>query len=140
MIVVFGSINLDLVTRVARFPAPGETIGGASFATHPGGKGANQALAAARAGASVRMYGAVGRDVFAEPALALLAEGGVDLQGVARVAAPTGCATVLVDARGENCIAVSPGANALADPNAVPDDVLGSEAIVILQHEVSAEA
>src|SRR4030095_13771133 len=97
MIVVFGSINLDLVTRVARFPAAGETVGGASFATYPGGKGANQALAAARAGASVRMYGAVGRDAFADPALALLSAGDVDLGGVARVTAPTGCATILVD-------------------------------------------
>ena len=140
MIVVFGGINLDLVTRVARFPAPGETVGDASFATYPGGKGANQALAAARAGASVRMYGAVGRDVFAEPALALLSAGGVDLSGVARVAAPTGCATILVDAHGENCIAVASGANAYADPDAVPDSVLGSGTIVVLQHEVSAEA
>jgi len=140
MIVVFGGINLDLVTRVALFPAPGETVGDASFATYPGGKGANQALAAARAGASVRMYGAVGRDAFAEPALSLLAAGGVDLDGVARVAAPTGCATILVDAHGENCIAVATGANAFADPDAVPDSVLASGTIVVLQHEVSAEA
>jgi ribokinase len=140
MIIVFGSINLDLVTRVARFPAPGETVGDASFATYPGGKGANQALAAARAGASVRMYGAVGRDAFAEPALALLLAGGVDLGGVARVAAPTGCATILVDAHGENCIAVASGANALADSNAVPDSVLTPQTVVVLQHEVPARA
>ncbi|HEX8010365.1 MAG TPA: ribokinase [Casimicrobiaceae bacterium] len=140
MIVVFGSINLDLVTRVARFPAPGETVGDASFATYPGGKGANQALAAARAGASVRMVGAVGSDAFVEPALSLLSAGGVDLHGVARVAAPTGCATILVDAHGENCIAVAPGANALADSTTVPDRLLTPETIVVLQHEVPAHA
>jgi ribokinase len=140
MIIVFGSINLDLVTRVARFPAPGETIGDASFATYPGGKGANQALGAARAGACVRMYGAVGRDAFAEPALALLVTGGVDLGGVARVLAPTGCATILVDAHGENCIAVVAGANALADSTTIPDSLLTPDAIVVLQHEVPAHA
>ena len=140
MVIVFGSINLDLVTRVARFPAPGETIGAESFATHPGGKGANQALAAARAGAAVRLYGAVGTDAFADTALALLAADGVDLDGVKRAAAPTGSATILVDAHGENCIAVASGANALADPEAVPDSVLAPGAVLVLQHEVSAQA
>jgi len=140
MVIVFGSINLDLVTRVARFPAPGETIGAESFTTHPGGKGANQALAAARAGAAVRLYGAVGTDAFADAALALLAAGGVDLDGVKRVAAPTGCATILVDAHGENCIAVASGANALADPEAVPDSMLAPGTVLVLQHEVPAQA
>jgi ribokinase len=140
MVVVFGSINLDLVTRVARFPAPGETVGAASFATYPGGKGANQALAAARAGAQVRLYGTLGNDAFADAALALLAAGGVDLDGVKRAAAATGCATILVDAQGENCIAVASGANALADPEAVPDSMLGSGTILVLQQEVAAEA
>jgi ribokinase len=140
MVIVFGSINLDLVTRVARFPAPGETIGAESFATYPGGKGANQALAAARAGAPVRLYGAVGTDAFADAALALLAASGVDLDGVKRAAAPTGCATILVDAHGENCIAVASGANALADPEAVPDSVLAPGTVVVLQHEVPARA
>ena len=140
MVIVFGSINLDLVTRVARFPAPGETIGAESFATYPGGKGANQALAAARAGAEVRLYGTVGTDAFADAALALLAAGGVDLDGVKRAAAPTGCATILVDAHGENCIAVASGANALADPEAVPDTVLAPGTVVVLQHEVPNQA
>jgi ribokinase len=140
MVIVFGSINLDLVTRVARFPAPGETVGAESFATYPGGKGANQALAAARAGAAVRLYGAVGTDAFADAALALLAAGGVDLDGVTRAAAPTGCATILVDAHGENCIAVASGANAHADPEAVPDSVLTPGTVVVLQHEVPAHA
>jgi ribokinase len=140
MVIVFGSINLDLVTRVARFPAPGETVGAESFATYPGGKGANQALAAARAGAAVRLYGAVGTDAFADAALALLLAGGVDLDRVKRAAAPTGCATILVDAHGENCIAVAAGANALVDPDAVPDSVLGPGNVLVLQHEIPDQA
>ena len=72
MIVVFGSVNLDLVARVAQLPSPGETLAGRSFTSSPGGKGANQALAARRAGADVALFGAVGRDAFAAPALALL--------------------------------------------------------------------
>ena len=140
MVVVFGSINLDFVARVPRFPTPGETVAAESFATHPGGKGANQALAAARAGAAVSLYGAVGTDAFAAPALALLDAGRVDLRSIVRVAGPTGCATILVDAQGENCIAVAAGANALAEPREVPDSVLGSGTVLVLQHEVPAEA
>jgi len=140
MIVVFGSINLDLVTRVGRFPRAGETIEGSSFGIYAGGKGANQALAAARAGATVRLFGAVGRDGFAEPALAWLAAGGVDLAGVLRVDGATGCATILVDDAGENCIAVVAGANALADPGAVPDSALGPSTLLVLQQEVPPQA
>ena len=140
MVVVFGSINFDLVSRVERFPSPGETLAGSAFVALPGGKGANQALAAARAGAEVRLYGAVGRDLFAERALELLAAGNVDLSGVARVDAATGCATVLVDAHGENCIVVVPGANAHVDPERVPDAMLTPETVVVLQQEVPAAA
>ena len=140
MVVVFGSINLDLVTRVPRFPAPGETLAAVSFAMHPGGKGANQALAAARAGATVRLFGAVGTDVFAAPALELLRAGAVDLGGVARVSGPTGCATVLVDAEGENCIAIAAGANAQVDPEAVPDAALTPATTLVLQNEVPEPA
>jgi ribokinase len=140
MVVVFGSINLDLVSRVERFPGPGETLAGSSFATYPGGKGANQALAAARAGAKVRLYGAVGRDPFADAAMRLLLAGGVDLRGVARVDAPTGCATIFVTATGENCIVVVAGANGHADPASIPDDVLTREAVLVLQQEVPAAA
>jgi ribokinase len=140
MVVVFGSINLDLVTRVARFPAPGQTLAAESFATYPGGKGANQALAAARAGSTVRLFGAVGRDAFADPALELLRAGGVDVTGVDRVAERTGCATILVDANGENCIVVAAGANARADPGSVPDAALTPATILVLQHEVPEHA
>src|SRR5271154_2081557 len=117
MVVVFGSSNLDLVCRDAGFPAPGETISGSSFSMLPGGKGANQALAAARAGARVRMFGAVGKDAFAAAATATLIADGVDTSGVASIDEPTGCATILVDDQGENCIVVAAGANAKAAPS-----------------------
>ena len=112
-LVVVGSINLDLVARVERLPRPGETLSGAELARYPGGKGANQAVAAARLGASVSFVGAVGHDPFAEDALAGLREAGVDLSRVAAVEGPTGVALILVDAGGENQIVVAPGANAL---------------------------
>jgi ribokinase len=140
MVVVFGSINLDLVTRVPRLPSPGETLIGSGFASYPGGKGANQALAAARAGAVVRMYGAVGRDGAAASALVLLRAGTVDVAGIRAVDAPTGCATILVDDAGENAIVVVPGANERVDPDAVPDAVLGAGTVLLLQHEVPSSA
>jgi ribokinase len=140
MVVVFGSINLDLVTRVPRLPMPGETLIGSGFATYPGGKGANQALAAARAGAAVRMCGAVGRDAAADSALTLLRAADVDLDGVRVVDSPTGCATVLVDDTGENAIVVVPGANERVDAGTVPDSVFAQGAVLLLQHEVPAPA
>jgi ribokinase len=114
-IAVVGSINLDLVARCERLPRPGETLTGATFARVPGGKGANQALAAARLGAGVALVGSVGSDPFAEEALALLAEGGVDLGAVRRVEHPTGVALIVVGEDGENQIVVAPGANADAE-------------------------
>jgi ribokinase len=111
---VVGSINLDLVARCERLPRPGETLGGATFERVPGGKGANQALAASRLGASVSMVGAVGDDPFAAEALALLEQGDVDLTGVRRVDGPTGVALIVVGG-GENQIVVAPGANAAAE-------------------------
>jgi ribokinase len=136
MIVVFGSINLDLVAQVARIPAPGETLAGNSFATMPGGKGANQALAAARAGARVKMFGAVGRDAFAATALANLEASGVDLSGVTAVDDATGVALIHVDAQGENAITVVAGANGRARAAQVPDAVLDSGTTLVLQLEV----
>ena len=115
MIVVLGSLNVDLVTQVERLPAAGETVMGPGYALHPGGKGGNQALAARRAGADVTLIGAVGRDAFAGIALELLAADGVDLAHVARVEAPTGAAFIAVDAEGSNLIVVAAGANAFAD-------------------------
>jgi ribokinase len=111
MITVFGSINLDLVLRVATHPRPGETVTGAERSQVAGGKGANQALAAARAGAGVRLVGAVGSDGFAGAALGELRAAGVDLAHVAHREGPTGLAVIVVDAGGENAIVVAPGVN-----------------------------
>ena len=110
-IVVVGSVNLDLVVRVERLPEPGETVGGGTFARVPGGKGANQAVACARLGAEVTMVAAVGRDPFAEEALAGLREAGVTLE-LHETDRPTGVAVIQVDGGGETTIAVAPGANA----------------------------
>ncbi len=134
MIAVFGSINIDLVTSVARIAAPGETVLGETYATIPGGKGANQALAARRAGATVAMAGAVGRDGFSAPALALLREAGVDLSAVAEVGAPTGAAFIAVDASGDNAITVAAGANAEARAGQL--DGLLAGGFLLLQREV----
>jgi len=137
MVVVFGSINLDLVARVPSIPAPGETLAALGYETHPGGKGANQALAARLAGARVAMYGAVGRDAFAAPALANLAAAGVDLGGVMRVDGPTGVALVNVDRRGENAITVVAGANAQSRASQVPAERLGAGCTLLMQLETS---
>jgi ribokinase len=136
LIVVVGSINLDLIAKVDRLPEPGETVRGSSFATAPGGKGANQALAAARAGAQVRMVGAVGKDSFAAEALALLKAGNVDLSGVGQSFASTGTALILVGADGENVIAVVPGANDSVVPGDIAKAFLKKDDVVLLQHEI----
>ena len=112
-VLVVGSVNLDLVATGERLPSPGETVTGASLARHPGGKGANQALAARRLGARTRLLARVGRDTAAAESLALLREGGVDLSGVSvDEQAATGVALIAVAASGENQIIVAPGANA----------------------------
>jgi len=119
---VVGSINLDLVARVDRLPRAGETVLSRDLARFPGGKGANQAVAAARLGARVRMIGAVGEDSFAEEALAGLRDAGVELR--LERAATTGIALILVNAAGENQIVVVAGANAHVSPPRVEGDVL----------------
>lgn len=136
MITVFGSINLDLVVRAAHLPQPGETVLGGAFAAHPGGKGANQALAARRAGADVRLIGAVGADSFAAPALALLKDGGVDLSGVRTVdGAATGVALIAVEeATAENQILVASGANATVRAEDLPP--LAPQDWLLLQGEL----
>jgi ribokinase len=119
---VVGSINLDLVARLERLPRPGETLRSNRFDRYPGGKGANQAVAAARLGARVRMVGAVGTDAFAEQALAGLVEAGVALE-LTR-AGETGIALIFVAEDGENVIAVVPGANGTLAPREVAGAVL----------------
>lgn len=136
MITVVGSINLDLIATVGRLPGPGETVPGGDFTSAPGGKGANQALAAARAGAAVRMVGAVGKDAFAGEALAYLKEGGVDLGGVAEMHTATGIALILVGSDGENMIAVVPGANGTVVPADLAKAKFAKGDIVLLQHEI----
>jgi len=129
---VVGSINLDLVARVSRLPRPGETVAGSDFQRFPGGKGANQAVAAARLGARVRLIGAVGSDPLADEALTGLRAAGIELD--LRHEGVTGIALILVAADGENQIVVVPGANERVEPQSpggavlaqleVPDDVV----------------
>jgi len=136
VITIVGSINLDLIAKVDRLPGPGETLRSGGFTTAPGGKGANQALAAARAGGAVRMIGAVGKDGFATEALACLKEGKVDLSGVREAAAATGIALIFVDAKGENVIVVAPGANDTVLPGDLARAHFAKGEIVLLQHEI----
>jgi ribokinase len=132
---VVGSINLDLVVQAGRLPRPGETVSGARFSRVPGGKGANQAVAAARLGADVALVGCVGRDELATEALAGLRDAGVQEKWLAKEA-PTGIALITVDAAGETTIVVAPGANA----ELLPEDLeLGDVEAVLCQQEIPAE-
>jgi ribokinase len=116
-IVVVGSVNLDIVARVERFPLPGETLTGATLSHFPGGKGANQAMAARRLGARVSMIACLGDDPAADEALANLRKEGVDLQNCRTLkGVSTGTALILVSDEGENQIVVAPGANAVFSP------------------------
>jgi ribokinase len=132
MIIVFGSINLDLIFTVPRIPAPGETVLGPYVRIEPGGKGANQAVAAARDGASVIMAGAVGRDTFAASALTLLRAAGVDLNRVLEADTSTGCAAIGVDPVGDNAIMVGSGANLTVRHGQIEDTLLGPQTTVVL--------
>lgn len=139
MITVFGSINLDLIGKVSRIPAPGETVPGTAFSTAAGGKGANQALAARRAGAKVRIIGSAGRDTMGDQALALLDEGGVDLSNVRRSELAQGVAMIFVDEAGENVIGILPGANgetSIDDAERTLAD-LGAKDVLVVQQEIA---
>ena len=136
-IVVVGSVNLDLSATVARLPEPGETVTGATLSRFPGGKGANQALAARRLGTDVRLVACVGEDAAADEALALLRGEGVDLSGLQVLpGAATGIALICVAPSGENQIVVAPGANAAMDPAAIDP---GAVDALICQLEVPAD-
>lgn len=143
MITVLGSANLDLIGTVSRIPHPGETVPGGDFSTAAGGKGANQALAARRAGAAVRMFAAVGSDAFAEEATAELRAGGVDMAAVRSVpGTATGVAMIFVDRAGENVIAILPGANGTmreADAEAALTGLQNGD-ILLLQQEIPQAA
>jgi ribokinase len=132
---VFGSVNLDLIFRLPRAPDPGETLLADASLLAPGGKGANQALAARRAGAAVRFAGSVGQDSLADQALVLLRADGVDLGALVRVAAPTGLASITVEASGENRIVCASGANALARAAQVPDSWFDGLRVLLMQME-----
>lgn len=138
MILVLGSINLDLIATSDRLPLPGETLTGSHFGTASGGKGANQALAAHRAGGRTKLVGAVGSDAFASQALAELENDKVDLSGIRHMDAATGIAVILVGGAGENQIVVVPGANGLVDANMAIAAVKALQPgdILLLQQEI----
>lgn len=136
VLTVVGSINLDLVARVERAPGPGETVADGVLTREPGGKGANQAIAAARLGATVRMIGAVGGDAEGRAMIASLAEAGVDVTDIQITDAASGTALIVVDRTGENSIVVCPGANARIDPSAIE---LPPHGALLAQLEVSVD-
>jgi len=142
-VTVVGSLNMDLVARAPRIPEPGETIIGGEFCNVPGGKGANQAVAAARIGALVSMVGRVGSDAFAEPLLHNLASDGIDHTFVTRDSeAATGVALIVVDDVGQNSIVVASGANMRFSPTDVDaaKAAIAAADVVLLQLESPLDA
>ncbi|HWR43855.1 ribokinase [Sporomusa sp.] len=140
-VLVVGSLNMDLVATADRLPATGETVFGSEFATFPGGKGANQAVAAGKLGAKVTMVGCVGQDAFAQELITSLSENNVDTVFVRRADKSTGTALITVGASGANTIVVVPGANAYCNKEDV-DKALKSfdkPGILLVQHEIPAD-
>lgn len=138
-VLVFGSINTDMVTYVDVLPSPGETVTDGKFMSFPGGKGANQAVAAARAGAKVEMFGCLGDDSPGRERIKTLEDAGVSTQHIiVKAGAHSGIAQIIVDRRGENIIAVAPGANSLfgLDDVAVPEYSEGEIVVSLLQNEI----
>jgi ribokinase len=125
-VIVVGSVNGDYVVRIPRLPQPGETVTGGRLATSPGGKGANQAHAAARLGAAVTFIGAAGKDTTGDDERAAMQADGIDTSGLAECDTPSGIAMILVDSAGENMIAVAPGANDLITAQAVTGRLTGA--------------
>lgn len=136
MLLVFGSINVDFVYSVETLPRPGETLMASDFQVMPGGKGANQAVAAARAGAKVMMAGSVGSDPLGDIGIAALKAAAVDVGAVSVEDGPSGTATISVEASGENAIVVASGANALTRAAAINEAQLASVSTLLLQMEV----
>jgi ribokinase len=141
-ILVIGSLNMDLVARCEQLPRTGQTVFGTDFFTAPGGKGANQAVAAARLGARVAMAGCVGDDPFGRDLVAGLRRDGVGSDAVLAVAHPTGTALITIDAEGANTIVVISGANAACDTGLVDRALAGAggAGILLLQHEIPEQA
>jgi len=140
---VYGSINTDLVVYVTKLPRPGETVIGGIYASYPGGKGANQAVAAARAGAEVSLFGCLGQDLFGRERIAALQQTGVSTEGVLMLAdATSGVAQITVDEQGENTIAVAPGANMrfTAEGISVRRPAPGETLVSLFQNEIPQEA
>ncbi|MGA2766051.1 MAG: ribokinase [Spirochaetia bacterium] len=141
-VLVFGSINTDITVYVEKLPLPGETVTGGSWDTFPGGKGANQAVAASRTGAPVAVYGCLGDDAFGKDRLAALAATGISTTGVrVRAGARSGVALIIVDAQGENSIAVAPGANMQFEPDGVDIPAVpgGETWVALFQNEIPRE-
>lgn len=141
-IVVLGSLNMDLVIQAPRHPQPGETLTGSAYHTFPGGKGANQAVAAARLGKQVTMIGCVGPDAFGDALISNLLANGVDAACIDRSAGATGVALITVNAAGENTIVLAPGANARMSPEIVTryKNAIAAATAVLLQLEVPLPA
>ena len=135
-VVVVGGLNVDLIVQVPRLPQPGETIAGGDLLRAAGGKGANQAVAAARLGAEVSMIGRVGRDAFGRELSRGLRDQGISTRWLLASERPTGAALILVDERGENVIAVAPGANFELSPEDVPQRAIAAADVVIAGMEV----
>jgi ribokinase len=138
-ILVIGSLNADLVVRAPRFPAPGETISGEDLTIIPGGKGANQAVAAARQGTSVAMVGRVGSDSFGPTLTKNLQQNNVDISHIITDPASTGTAIIVVDAYGQNSIVLSPGANGKVTPADVDAVSFQDADMLLLQLEIPLE-
>ena len=139
-IIVVGSMNVDLVVRAPRFPQPGETISGEDLQIIPGGKGANQAVAAARQGSSVAMLGRVGNDSFGPSLISNLKQNGVDTSHVKTDAeSATGDAIIIVDANGQNSIVLSPGGNGRVSPADVRSVSFSDHKLLLLQLEIPIE-
>ncbi|MGI9410335.1 MAG: ribokinase [Hyphomicrobiaceae bacterium] len=136
MIRIFGSINIDLTFQLSELPSVGETVLTPTFTEVVGGKGANQAVAARRAGAEVGFVGCVGRDALGPRALAALSDEGIDIAASADVEGKTGLASIWVDSKGENMIAVASGANGQLTSDRLADSMITSGTLVVLQMEV----
>jgi ribokinase len=140
-VIVIGSINVDLVVVADRLPEPGETVLGGRFSVHDGGKGANQAVAAARAGARVTMIGAVGADAHGARSVAALEAEGIETSRIRHVETEqTGVAIIAVGSRGENQIVVAPGANATVTLDDADRELIGSAQALLTNHEIPAAA